>query len=260
MTALNPVLISVPHSGIQFPEEIKSTYKSEFLSHPKDTDWFVDQLYSFAAELSIEVVVAPYSRYVIDLNRNPEGQALYGDGRNETTLIPRTTFEGESLFSKDPPTQEECQRRLSEYYWPYYKNLEEKLSDRVKSFGQALLFDAHSIKRQVSSIRLEAFPDMILGSADDSSASPEIIKLARKVLDNGPYEVTYNHPFKGGHITRYFGKPKNNIHALQLEMSQDIYMNEETTVYDSKKAQKVQILLRKLFSELLVSLDRNENL
>ncbi|MBK25676.1 MAG: N-formylglutamate deformylase [Halobacteriovorax sp.] len=249
MSPSNPILISVPHSGIRFPEEVRQYYKEHVLKHPEDTDWFIGELYDFAAELDIEIYEAPYSRYVIDLNRDPKSASLYKDGRSETSLVPRTNFLGDSILRNEIPDSE-IERRLSEYYWPYYKAVEEKLSLRAQKFGRALLFDAHSIKRSVPTIRKEKFPDMILGSADQTSAKKETIDLALSSLRKSSFQVNHNDPFKGGHITRYFGGLNDKIEALQLEMSQDLYMDEETTTYLKEKAEKVRAVLIELFKSL----------
>lgn len=259
MSTQGPILISVPHSGVSFPSEVRKYYKDEVVNHPEDTDWFVDRLYDFAQDMGIEVVVAPYSRYVIDLNRDPASKSLYSDGRSETSLTPSTNFLGESIL-KTPVDDLEAQRRIQEYYWPYYKNLEKKLRARVQDHGSALLFDAHSIKRNVKTIRKDSFPDMILGNSDETTASPAIIKLALDSLGCAEFQLNHNDPFKGGHITRYFGNLDPKINALQLEMSQDIYMNEETTEFDEVKAEKVRALLKPFFIQVQTLLENNENI
>lgn len=254
MTAHGPILISVPHSGTSFPSSVREYYTDKALNCPEDTDWFIHELYDFAPEMGIELVMAPNSRYVIDLNRSPENSSLYSDGRSQTSLTPSCTFLGENILKKEIPT-EEIKRRLDQFYWPYYKELERKLNLRVKKFGKALLFDAHSIKRNVKTIREQPFPDMILGDADQTTASEVLISTALKALASGDYQVEHNNPFKGGHITRYFGNLNKNVHALQLEMSQDIYMNEKSTTYNKEKADKVRELLKKFFKKLTLVLE-----
>lgn len=258
MKISTPILISSPHSGTAFPSEVKSFYKEEVIENPRDTDWFVDQLYSFSSELGIELVSAPYSRYVIDLNRDPMSKSLYSDSRSETSLVTEKSFLGEDILKKKIP-KDEIARRAEAYYWPYYKMIQEKLDQRIKLFGHALLFDAHSIKRIVPTISEKAFPDLILGNNDQTSASQSLITTALKSLSEGPFEVKHNSPFKGGHITRYFGVPEKNQHALQLEMSQDLYMDEEKTVYDEVKASKMILVLKNMFEDLLEEL-KNESL
>ena len=92
-----PILISVPHCGIQFPDEVRNQFNPELIKAPDDTDWFVDHLYDFAPSLGMTMISAVYSRWVIDLNRDPQSKPLYADGRIITELCPTTTFLGESI-------------------------------------------------------------------------------------------------------------------------------------------------------------------
>src|SRR6187431_2460409 len=131
-----PILISVPHCGIDFPNELKDQYKPNLASSPDDTDWFVDQLYDFAPSMGITMITAVYSRWVIDLNRDPESKPLYSDGRIITGLCPTTTFLGEPLYNDERKEvdQTEVTRRLEKYYHPYYRKIQELLNDRKKKF------------------------------------------------------------------------------------------------------------------------------
>src|SRR4051812_25974096 len=93
-----PVLISVPHCGVLFPGELKNEFDQEMIKAPDDTDWFVDQLYDFAPAMGMTMITANYSRWVIDLNRDPESKPLYTDGRIITGLCPTTDFLGKPLY------------------------------------------------------------------------------------------------------------------------------------------------------------------
>ena len=93
-----PVLLSIPHSGTLFPKEIKNQYVPELICQPDDTDWYLDKLYDFASEMGITVIQAIYSRWVIDLNRNPGNTALYDDGRIITSLCTLTDFLGNPIY------------------------------------------------------------------------------------------------------------------------------------------------------------------
>lgn len=248
-----PFILSVPHCGVGFPDELKSHYKEDKMANPDDTDWFVHKLYNFASEMGITIIHANLSRWVIDLNRDPNSKPLYDDGRIITALTTSTDFFGNPIYKEDSfiPDATEVKRRLKEYYWPYYRTIERIITDRKKEFGKVVIWDAHSIRRHVPTIREEPFPDMILGTNDGGSAGQEIIDAAYKTLKKGHYKVNYNDPFKGGHITRYFGNPKHNQHALQLEMNKIIYMNDEEFKYHPGRAEKVQELLMKTFTEVL---------
>ncbi len=248
-----PVILSVPHSGVEFPEELKSHYRPEMTAQPDDTDWFVHDLYNFAPELGIAVIHAKYSRWVIDLNRDPESKPLYDDGRIITALVPTTDFLGNEIYvdKKFVPNDEEIERRLEHYYWHYYRRIESLVAERLAEFGQVLLWDAHSIRRFVPTIRNEPFPDLILGDADEKSARREIIESALNGLKAGKYGVNHNTPFKGGHITRYFGKPETRVHALQLEMAKTNYMNDDELTFNESRAEEMRKVLRPVFENLI---------
>lgn len=248
-----PVIISVPHSGVDFPEELKPQYRAEMMTQPDDTDWYVHDLYDFASELGITVIHARYSRWVIDLNRDPESKPLYDDGRIITGLTPSTDFFGNEIYSDEKfiPNEAETGRRLKNYYQPYYQKIESLLEERISEFGQALLWDAHSIRRYVPTISKEFFPDLILGDNDEKSAGKEIINLALNGLLAGKYQVSHNAPFKGGHITRHFGKPEKQVHALQLEMAKIHYMNDDELTFNKERANEVRQVLRPIFEQLI---------
>jgi N-formylglutamate deformylase len=251
-----PILLSIPHCGTAFPEELKNQYKSELIKAPDDTDWFVDQLYNFAPAMGITIISAHYSRWVIDLNRDPKSKPLYTDGRIITGLCPSTNFLGEPIYNdhRKEVDQTEVDRRLKEYYQPYHNKIQELLNDLKAEFGKVLLWDCHSIRQGVKTIQPEKFPDLILGDADGTSASPGIIETALGVLDHGTLVVNHNHPFKGGTITRHFGKPAENQHALQLEMTKVNYMDDSETKYDVERATKMKLLLKPVFEKLIAQL------
>lgn len=246
-----PIIISSPHSGTYFPPEIADRLHPEMAARPDDADWFIDKLYDFAPAMGITLIKANYCRWVIDLNRDPESKPLYSDGRVITGLVPFTDFNGNPLYKGATPDEVEIAERVQKYYIPYHEKLEELLDQTKQQFGTALLFDAHSIRRVVPGIQKEAFPQLILGDNDETSASAEIIKTAWGVLKDNGYEATHNTPFKGGHITRYFGKPENNTHALQLEMAKTNYMDASETDYSDENAAKIRIVLQQLFTELI---------
>ena len=92
---------------------------------------------------------------------------------------------------------------------------------------------------------------MILGTNEGKSAREDIMDQALAALREGPYQINYNDPFKGGHITRYFGKPANNVHGLQLEMNKVLYMDDAELKYHPQRAEAVRSVLRNTFEKLL---------
>lgn len=250
-----PILISSPHSGTAFPEDIKHHYREDMIEAPEDTDWYVDKLYDFAPEMGITLISANYSRWVIDLNRDPESNPLYDDGRVITDLCPTISFAEEPIYKENElPTRKEIDRRLEKYYWPYYKKVQELLDDLKSEFGTVLLWDAHSIKQYVPTIREEIFPDLILGDNNQKTASKYLINSSLEVLSNTKLKVNHNDPFRGGHITRYFGKPSKDQHALQLEMTKINYMDNREKAYHEERASIIRNLLKKNFEALIKDL------
>jgi N-formylglutamate amidohydrolase len=149
------------------------------------------------------------------------------------------------------PDDAEIERRKENYYHPYHKKIENLLQERLDEFGKVLLWDAHSIRRFVPTIRSEPFPDLILGDNDEKSASGEIIEIALSNLKKGKYGVNHNSPFKGGFITRSFGKPENNVHALQLEMAKTNYMDDDELHFNEARANEMRKILRPVFENLI---------
>ncbi|MEK6152209.1 N-formylglutamate amidohydrolase [Flavobacteriaceae bacterium 3-367] len=254
-----PIIISIPHAGTRLPSELKKHYKKGMRRHLDDTDWFVHRLYEFAPSLGITLIKANLSRWVIDLNRSPESIPLYSDDRLITPNTPTTDFYGNSLYkSKElEPDKDEVARRLQGYYRPYHQQVAQLLEERKKTFGQVLLWDAHSIRHRVSTIQKDPFPDMILGNNDERTAHPKLIRTALKGLNSGRFEVHHNHPFKGGHITRSFGKPENGVHALQLEMNKILYMDDNELTYNEDRASKVQKVLRTTLEGLIKTMEHS---
>jgi N-formylglutamate deformylase len=253
-----PIILSVPHCGTAFPEELMDDYNPQMTAQPDDTDWFVNDLYDFVTDLGITIIHAKYSRWVIDLNRAPNSAPLYNDGRIITGLTTATDFFGNDIYtSKDKiPGATEIQRRLDNYYWPYYTKLEQLLSNRKAEHGKVLLWDAHSIRHYIPTIREEIFPDMILGNNDEKTAHASLINTAISNLQSGSFTVNHNDPFKGGHITRYFGRPNENMHALQLEMNKILYMDDEEIHYNESRAGMVREVLKRTFEGLITSIEK----
>lgn len=251
-----PMILSVPHCGTAFPEELQGHFVPEMMQAPDDTDWFVHELYNFASELGITIIHAYYSRWVIDLNRDPDSKPLYDDGRIITALTTTTDFFGKSIYTSPDfePNAQEIERRRALYYKPYHDKIAELLAERKDRFGKVLLWDAHSIRHQVPTIQEAIFPDMILGNNDGRTAHQRLIDSALQNLSSGPYGVNHNHPFKGGQITRGFGKPEENVHALQLEMNKILYMDDLEVNFHAERADRMRVVLRKTFNGLLETL------
>jgi N-formylglutamate deformylase len=243
---------------VAFPEEIQDEYHEELISAPDDTDWFVHQLYDFVSSMGVTIIHAVYSRWVIDLNRDPSSKPLYTDGRIITGLCPTTDFLGRPLYkdSRHELDPSEIAKRLDLYFHPYHNQIQTLLNDTKKKFGKALLWDCHSIRRLVRTIQENPFPDLILGDVDGASADRQLTETTLDTLRASRYTVGHNHPFKGGYITRHFGNPHENVHALQLEMTKVNYMNDDERTYDQDRAGEMRVLLRSTFESLIQQMSK----
>lgn len=221
-----PLLVSIPHTGTEVPEEVARRFASGEIATLADTDWHLHELYDFVPELGAKTIYARFSRYVVDLNRPRERIALY-PGRFETTIVPTRTFSGAAIYrEQEEPGEHEIAERLDRYWQPYHDRIRRELAAIRQSFGRALLFDAHSITSHVPQLYEGELPGFMLGDADGRSCSARRSQRVAGVLARSGVTSQQNFPFKGGYITRSYGNPAEHVHALQLEMSQRLYMDE----------------------------------
>ncbi len=242
-----PILISVPHAGLEVPEDIKAHLSDEGL-RLTDTDWHVDRLYAPLKTLGVSMLVATNSRYVIDLNRPRDGSSLY-PGQTVTPLCPTETFEGLKIYQDgEEPGPDEIAERTTNYWQPYHQKLRETLSALKEKHGQAILWDAHSINNRLPRLFDGQLPDLNFGTNDGKACEAD---LANDILAIAGADIRYstalNGRFKGGVITRSYGQLSEGINAIQLEMAQACYMDQESFEWDEMKAQEVQRMLVKIF-------------
>ena len=238
----SPLLISVPHDGIHLPRDMRARMSPAAVALP-DTDWHVAELYSFARELGASMLVANYSRYVVDLNRPATDEALYA-GQVATGLCPMQTFAGEAIYASTPVDAAELSARVECYWRPYHDKLSATLAQIRERHGFALLWDAHSIASVVPRLFEGELPELNLGTNGGRSCAPRIARRVVDVAAASDYSHVVNGRFQGGYITRHYGDPESNVHAMQLELAQRVYLNETTTAFDARKASRLRGTLR----------------
>src|SRR5512143_2882186 len=117
-----PLIVDVPHAGTHVPDAIALRMAPAARALP-DTDWHVDRLYAFARSAGITLMVATHSRYVVDLNRDPTGAALY-PGADNTELCPTRTFASDPIYlAGEAPSPAEIAARRATYFDPYQAQL-----------------------------------------------------------------------------------------------------------------------------------------
>ena len=251
-----PLLISLPHVGTEVPPELHDRFVPRALAS-EDTDWHLERLYRPIAEkLGASLIVPRYSRYVIDLNRPPDDAPLYPGAAGGTGLVPTRFFTNDPLYrdGAEPDAADIATRR--EAYWrPYHDALQAELERLRAEHGHALLFEGHSIRSELPWLFEGQLPALNLGTADGASCAPAITQgLGMHLAGQAEHSHVVNGRFKGGHITRHYGRPAEGWHAVQLEMCQRCYMDEAAdprTAYDEARAAQVAPLLETLLKEML---------
>jgi len=248
-----PLLISIPHSGTLLPPGLWDRFTDEARPLP-DTDWFVARLYAFARDLGATVLIAKAARLVTDLNRPGDDQPLYSGSQTRlmTGVLPMQCFSGATVYRNgEEPDADESAERLALYWQPYHDLLRESLQHIRQQHGYAIVLDAHSIRAEVPLLFDGVLPDLNLGSNAGSSADPSLLGIAIKTLQASGKSLVVDGRFKGGYITRHYGRPEQQIHALQLEIAQRAYMNESPPRWDDARAQILQTHLRNLLRNLI---------
>ena len=242
-----PLLVSMPHVGADIPDDIAARLSPCALARA-DTDWHLAELYGFLGEMGASTIAARWSRYVIDVNRPPEDTNLY-PGLDTTGLCPVDTFGREQLYQDGhAPSEAEVQDRLQRYWQPYHRQLRAELDRLLSLHGAVALWDAHSIASVVPRFFDGRLPDLNFGTASGASCDPamaDAVLAAARAADR--YSIALNGRFKGGYITRHYGRPGTNVHAIQLEMCQCLYMNENAPfAYRPDLAAQIQPALRQM--------------
>jgi N-formylglutamate deformylase len=246
-----PLVVSLPHCGELIPEAYRDAFVPRALA-VEDTDWHLQRLYAFARELGASMLVPRVSRYVIDLNRPPDDTPMY-PGANNTELCPTRFFTGDPLYREGrAPTKEDVAARREAWWRPYHDALRGEL-ERVRAVhGHAVLFDGHSIKARLPWLFDGALPALNLGTADGASCAPSLrTALAAVLAGQERYSHVVDGRFKGGYITRRYGRPDDHVHAVQLEMIWDCYMDEDTPWgWRAERAAAVTPVLRALLQAM----------
>ena len=221
-----PLLVGMPHVGTHVPADIAENLTAHALTVP-DTDWHVDRLYDFLDDLGASAIAATHSRYVVDLNRAPDGADLY-PGRDTTELCPTMDFHRQPLYRDGRrPDGAGIASRVSAYWQPYHTALAAELERLKAIYGVALLWDAHSIASEVPRFFEGRLPDFNIGTNGGASCDPSLARRVTAVAEAArSYSAVLDGRFKGGYITRHYGRPDDGVHAIQLELSQRTYMEE----------------------------------
>lgn len=248
-----PLLVSLPHDGSEIPDDIGARMTPGARRSP-DSDWHVSRLYEFARAIGAHLIRPRWSRYVVDLNRPPDGAALY-PGRRETGLCPTVMFDGSPVYAGDAPDAAEIGARVERCWRPYHDGLRHALATIRARHDRVLLWEGHSIRSHCPMFFDGRLPDYNLGTADGASCSPAVRAALAGALAAAGVTHVVDGRFKGGYITRHYGQPARGVHAVQMEMAQACYLDEaEVERWQPARAQDAQRVLEKLLEAALAVL------
>lgn len=246
----SPLILSMPHPGTGLPPEVAPQLNDRGRM-VEDTDWHMRELYGFAERFAPTIVEAQLSRYVIDLNRDPSGVSLY-PGQATTELVPTTTFDGAPIWTT-PPDETDIERRRDAYFRPYHDALAAEIA-RVKAIhGYALLWDCHSIKSVIPRLFPGTLPTLNLGTNTGASCASAVGEAAERAMAGQPLTQIANGRFKGGWITRHYGRPSDHVHAIQMEIALSAYLAQEAPPwrFDAEVAAPLQAALSAIIDAAL---------
>ena len=233
-----PVLVEVPHAGLAVPEAIAKHVHAPQQAVLRDADIYVDELYADVPQHGATLLCAHVSRYVVDLNRGPKDvDRLTVQGHPSTEahrprgVIWRVSTLGQPVIPR-PLTVDEYHQRLDTYYHPYHRTLVEQLKAIRDRFGYAILIAAHSmpsVGRLRHSKRLQRRADIVPGTVGYTSASRTVIDFVDRHFRQAGLSIAHDDPYRGGWTTQHYGRPLEGVHAVQIELNRDLYVDEATT-------------------------------
>jgi N-formylglutamate deformylase len=247
----SPLLISFPHDGTEVPDDVRVRF-TEAAGELRDTDWHVAELYKFVQAMDVSTIRPHYSRYLVDLNRPPEPVPLY-PGKFETAVCPLSCFSLDPIYrTGTEPNDAEIRTRIATYWRPYHEHIEMELRRLKAVHGYALLLDAHSVPGRVPSLFSGELPELNFGTNGGASCAAWVTDAVMALAGSQThYSHVLNGRFKGGYITRHYGRPAENVHAVQLEINQNTYLETGKFVIDGTKADRLRVFLRQLVEKLM---------
>jgi len=255
----SPVLVEVPHSGLQVPPEIESEIDATPLAVLRDSDIYVDQLYQRAPEHGATMLVSRVSRYVVDLNRGPEEVDSAAVPRHPRArhipargVVWRARTDGTPLL-RAPLTIEQFTRRLALFYEPYHQTLRDVAARMREEHGRVVILAAHSMpsagRRMLGGGEIRR-ADVVPGTRGRSTADGRIIDLIDSHFRQAGLSVKHDDPYRGGWTTSSYGAPKRGQHAVQIELNRALYVDERTSEIKKNDFAQLQTVLDQLVSKL----------
>lgn len=234
-----PIVFASPHSGRAYPPEFLAAARLDPHALRRSEDSFVEALFETAPRHGCPLIHAHFPRAWCDANREPWelDPAMFDDALPHYVnaasprvgaglgTIARVVATGEAIYRRKLSFAE-AEARIAACWQPYHDGLAELISATRARFGACLLIDCHSMPAMAGE-RRDRLPDIVLGDAHGTSASPVAMRRIEALLVGAGFTVRRNDPYAGGYVTRHYGRPREGVHAVQIEIARALYMDED---------------------------------
>jgi N-formylglutamate amidohydrolase len=236
-----PLVFNSPHSGRRYPDSFLAASRLNKQTIRRSEDTYVDELFLPAAERGAPLLRANFPRAWLDVNREPyelDPRMFSGElppfantrsprAASGLGTIPRIVSESEEIYAAPLPVGEVL-ARIEAVYRPYHQTLRDLMTRTQAQFGYAILVDCHSMPSAVRSTQVRRRPDFVVGDRHGMSCAATLVDAAMNCLGSAGFVVARNKPYAGGFITEHYGRPRQGLHAIQIEINRGLYMDEQT--------------------------------
>ena len=258
----SPLLMMLPHSGRDYKDILNKQSHLPLSTLRKSEDTYLDLLFK-TNTLNFNYIKANFPRILVDVNRSPleidakmwkKKHAFTAHLKNSTKVdagigvFPKVSFSGQKLY-KNRLLFSEARRRFLRYYFPYHKKVRSFLNNIRKKHSFVIAIDCHSMSSEI----VENNIDIVLSDNNGKAADKKYIKGLKEIFNKYNYNVSINMPFKGGFTTKYYGKPDENVHAIQIEINKKVYLIESDFMIIKNKLKK----LKNCFFDIINYINQN---
>jgi N-formylglutamate amidohydrolase len=245
-----PVVFASPHSGRDYPPEFLNAARLDAVGLRRSEDTYVEELFAAAANAGAPLLCAHFPRAYCDANREAWelDPAMFADTLppwvNTTSTrvgaglgtIARVVASGETIY-RGKLRFAEAEARVQGCWQPYHQALSSLIAGTLDAFGACLLIDCHSMPTGPAGLTgaagkptatMPRAAEFVLGDAHGTACGPRLTGFVEQSLNDCGYLVRRNDPYAGGYVTRHYGRPRENVHALQIEIARSLYMDEAT--------------------------------
>jgi N-formylglutamate amidohydrolase len=232
--AASPLVFACPHSGRLYPEALMAVSRLDATAIRKSEDAYVDGLIESAPRHGASLIAAQLARVYMDVNREPweldpamfeDELPVYARSRSARVAaglgaIARVVREGEEIYTRKLCFAE-ARARVEAVHTPYHDALAMLVREARETHGVAVLIDWHSMPAAAAQ-----GGDIVLGDRFGGACAPAFAAKVELTLRAMGYSVARNSPYAGGFTTEHYGRPAQRVHALQIEVSRALYMDE----------------------------------